>query len=157
MPSSTTNAQITFSGYLFGPYCVLGVARISRRCETSNNDNEFSKLGRRRDNSSSLIDFSGPELDAQLRKGIERRIEERKALFIHPIAFVGINPFLWLIWLHTGSAKMPLPLFATMPCSREKLGLMDADGARFSPAPRCPRGSSIAPGCLSGAQFLRNI
>ena len=69
----------------------------------------------RRPQSPSLQGLSGPELDAQLRKRIEQRIEDRTGFIFDLIAFVGIVPVLWLIWVSAGPPDIVWPLFVTLP------------------------------------------
>jgi hypothetical protein len=63
----------------------------------------------------SLHELSGDELDAQLRKRIEQRIEDRNGFIFNLIAFVGIVPVLWYIWASTGPQELIWPLFVTLP------------------------------------------
>lgn len=68
--------------------------------------------------SQTLKNLSGSELDAELRKRIEQRIEDRNGFIIDLIAFVGINPVLWLIWGSSGGLEgkeILWPLFVTIP------------------------------------------
>jgi len=62
-----------------------------------------------------LGNLSGPELEEQLRRRIEARMNARNGLFIHLIAFIGANLLLWVIWLMTGMPHVVWPLFATIP------------------------------------------
>lgn len=55
-----------------------------------------------------------PETEREIRKRIEKRIEERNGYYIHVVAFVLVNAFLWMIYLMTmpGEFMWPLiPLF----------------------------------------------
>lgn len=61
-----------------------------------------------------LENLSGPELEAQLRKQVEARIQRRNAFYMHLLVYVGINLFLWLIWLSEPSKEL-WPLYVSLP------------------------------------------
>jgi hypothetical protein len=86
--------------------------RERRRAERRNqpSSNWFSKLP-------SLEGLSGPELEAQLRKRIETRLQMRQEFFIHLFIFVAINAFLWFLWATVGPASLIWPSFVTIPWS----------------------------------------
>ena len=62
-----------------------------------------------------LANLSGPELEAQLRKRVERRMRIRMAFYTHLIVYLGINALLWVIYLTTDPGGTPWPLYVSIP------------------------------------------
>ncbi len=80
------------------------------------------KLGRENERSADaqtssqpLENLTGPELDAQLRKRVERRIRARNAFYMHLLIYLGINLFLWIIWLVEDPFEFPWPVYVSLP------------------------------------------
>ncbi len=54
------------------------------------------------------------ELEAQVRKRVERRIQKRNAFYSHLVSYLAVNGVLWLIWLvsaRDGVPDFPWPIF----------------------------------------------
>jgi 2TM domain len=64
----------------------------------------------------SLENLSGPELDAAIRRRIERRVRDRREFFVGLASFVAVNTLLWIIWLATSTwyGGFPWPIFPTL-------------------------------------------
>ncbi len=62
--------------------------------------------------------LSGPELELQLRKRAQRRIQRRSDFYKGLIAYVAVNLLVWAIWVGTwfraGVPSFPWPLFVTL-------------------------------------------
>jgi hypothetical protein len=63
----------------------------------------------------SLRGLSGAELDAQLRKRVEKRIEDRNSFIIHLIVFLALNPMFWYIYFSDPDRDVLWPMFITLP------------------------------------------
>lgn len=51
-----------------------------------------------------------PEIERQIRKKVEKRMEARKEYVTHALAFVMVNGFLWMIYLMTMPGEFLWPL-----------------------------------------------
>src|SRR5260221_1961507 len=77
-----------------------------------------AKLEARNEPLESLENLSGPELDAAIRRRVERRAKQRRDFFGSLTSFLAVNFTLWTIW-YVSSAKngafdFPWPIFITI-------------------------------------------
>lgn len=52
------------------------------------------------------------EMEREIRKRVEKKLERRNEFYTHLAAFVIINSILWTIWAFSGTA-FPWPIFVT--------------------------------------------
>jgi len=77
-----------------------------------------AKLEARNEPLESLENLSGPELDAAIRRRVERRAKQRREFFGSLTSFLAVNFTLWFIWYMSsagkGTLEFPWPIFITI-------------------------------------------